>query len=51
MEAYYSKKESTWEKDSDNLNLLQNRYTGEYNGYLVYIVSKDNDLVLQLIKK
>lgn len=51
MDEYYSKKESTWEKDQDNLNLLQNRYTGVYNGYLVYIVSKDNDLVLQLIKK
>ena len=51
MNEYYAKKEGNWEKDQDNLNLLKNRYTGVYNGYLVYIVSKDNDLVLQLIKK
>lgn len=51
MNEYYAKKEGNWEKDQDNFNLLKNRYTGVYNGYLVYIVSKDNDLVLQLIKK
>ena len=37
--------------NEENINLIKNRYTGNYNGYLVYIVSKDNDLVLQLLKK
>ena len=51
MDEYYKKKEETWQDDEENLSLLHNRYTGYYNGYLVYVVSKDNDLVLQLIKK
>ena len=51
MDEYYGKKEEKWANNEENLNLIKNRYTGNYNGYLVYIVSKDNDLVLQLLKK
>ena len=51
MDEYYEKKEEKWANNEENLNLIKNRYTGNYNGYLVYIVSKDNDLVLQLLKK
>lgn len=51
MNEYYEQKEKTWESDSENLWLIKNRYTGVYNGYLVYIVSRDNDLVMQLLKK
>ena len=51
MDEYYEKREEKWANNEENLNLIKNRYTGNYNGYLVYIVSKDNDLVLQLLKK
>lgn len=51
MEKYYQEKEEKWANSEENYNLIKNRYTGNYNGYLVYIVSKDNDLVLQLLKK
>lgn len=51
MEKYYQEKEEKWANNEENYNLIKNRYTGNYNGYLVYIVSKDNDLVLQLLKK
>jgi len=51
MNEYYDKLLETWQDNEDNYNLIKNRYSGNYNGYLVYIISKDNDLVLQLIKK
>ena len=51
MDKYYQEKEEKWAGNEENLNLIKNRYTGNYNGYLVYIVSKDNDLVLQLLRK
>lgn len=51
MNKYYAEKEEKWANSEENYNLIKNRYTGNYNGYLVYIVSKDNDLVLQLLKK
>ena len=51
MDKYYTEKEEKWANSEENYNLIKNRYTGNYNGYLVYIVSKDNDLVLQLLKK
>ena len=51
MDKYYAEKEEKWSNDEENLKKKKNRYTGSYNGYLVYIVSKDNDLVLQLLKK
>ncbi len=51
MDKYYQEKEEKWAGNEENLNLIKNRYIGNYNGYLVYIVSKDNDLVLQLLRK
>lgn len=53
MEEYYQNLESklTEENDNEKLNLVQNRYKGVYNGYLVYIVSRNNSLVMDLIKK
>lgn len=51
MNTYYDKKLITWQNNEENYNLINNRYSGIYNGYLVYVISKDNDLVLQLIKK
>lgn len=53
MEEYYQNLESklTEENDNEKLNLIQNRYKGVYNGYLVYIVSRNNSLVMDLIKK
>jgi len=51
MNTYYSNLEDTWKDNEDNYNLIENRYTGNYNGYLIYIISKDNDLVLQLVKR
>ncbi len=51
MDKYYQEKEEKWVGNEENLNLIKNRYAGNYNGYLVYIVSKDNDLVLQLLRK
>lgn len=51
MDKYYQEKEEKWAGNEENLNLIKNKYTGNYNGYLVYIVSKDNDLVLQLLRK
>lgn len=51
MDKYYQEKEEKWVGNEENLNMIKNRYAGNYNGYLVYIVSKDNDLVLQLLRK
>lgn len=51
MNKYYETKEEKWQSNEENLKLLQNRYVGNYNGYLIYVVSKDNDLVIQLLKK
>lgn len=53
MEEYYQNLESklTEENDNEKLNLVQNRYKRVYNGYLVYIVSRNNSLVMDLIKK
>ena len=53
MEESYQNLESklTEENDNEKLNLVQNRYKGVYNGYLVYIVSRNNSLVMDLIKK
>lgn len=51
MDKYYQAKETKWASDEENLKLIQNRYVGNYNGYLIYVVSKDNDLVIQLLKK
>ncbi|MBR1417053.1 MAG: DUF4358 domain-containing protein [Bacilli bacterium] len=50
MQDYYSGLESKWNKDEDNMSLIKNRYFEEYQGYLIYIISYDNDLVMNLIK-
>ena len=51
MNEHYAKLEEKWrDKDSTNYNLVVNRYFEEYHGYLIYVVSHDNDLALELIK-
>lgn len=50
MDEYYNDKISKWADDKDNTALLNNRLFKEVNGYLIYIVSYDNDLALQLIE-
>ena len=50
MEDYYKGLEAKWQNNEDNRTLVQNRYFEEYKGYLIYIVSHDNNLVLQLLK-
>ena len=50
MNDYYNGLESKWQNNGENKNLVQNRYFEEYKGYLIYIVSRDNDLVIQLLK-
>lgn len=51
MSDYYAGLESKWQgKDEDNYNLVCNREFKEVDGYLIYIVSYDNDLVMDLIK-
>jgi hypothetical protein len=51
MNDYYETLESKWQDTNENnYNLVKNRYFEEYDGYLIYVVSYDNDLVMQLIK-
>lgn len=50
MNDYYKSLEDKWKDDSDNLELIKNRYFEEYDGYLIYIVSNNNKLVMELIK-
>lgn len=50
MEDYYKGLEAKWQNNEDNRKLVQNRYFEEYKGYLIYVVSHDNNLVLQLLK-
>ena len=50
MNEYYKSLEDKWKDDSDNLELIKNRYFEEYDGYLIYIVSNNNKLVMELIK-
>ncbi len=50
MNDYYKSLEDKWKDDSDNLELIKNRYFEEYDGYLIYIVSNNNKLVMDLIK-
>jgi hypothetical protein len=51
MNEHYAGLESKWQgKNEKNYNLVVNRYYGEYQGYLIYIVSNDNNLVMDLIK-
>lgn len=51
MDEYFNELEEKYSNDEDKLKLIRTRYEGTYNGYLVYLISKDNELVNQLIKK
>ena len=50
MEDYYAGLEAKWVNNKENLELIKNRYFEEYQGYLIYIVSHNNDLLTSLIK-
>ena len=51
MEDYYAGLELKWQgKDQNNYDLVINRHFEEYEGYLIYLVSNDNNLVMELIK-
>lgn len=50
MDDYYKGLEAKWQNDEENRKLVQNRYFEEYKGYLIYLVSHDNNLVIQLLK-
>ena len=51
MNNHYRELEEKWkDKDQVNYNMVVNRHFEEYHGYLIYVVSNDNDLVMQLIK-
>lgn len=51
LDAYMLKLESEWEMYlPDQYELVKNRTVEEHGDYLIYIVSTDNDLVLETIK-
>lgn len=50
MNDYYNGLETKWQNNEENKKLIQNRYFEEYQGYLIYLVSHDNNLALQLLK-
>ena len=50
MDDYYKGLEAKWQNNEENRKLVQNRYFEEYKGYLIYIVSHDNHLAIQLLK-
>ena len=50
MEDYYKGLEAKWQNNEENRKLVQNRHFEEYKGYLIYLVSHDNYLALQLLK-
>ena len=50
MDDYYESLEIKWANNTDNVNLVKNRLFEEYQGYLIYIISYDNKLVMDLIK-
>ena len=51
MNEYYAGLEAKWQgKNENNYELVTNRYFEEYQGYLIYVVSNDNQLVMDLIK-
>ncbi len=52
MDTYMANLEEQWKTYlPDQYDLVKNRLYEEYEGYLIYIVSKDNDLVLKTIKE
>ena len=51
ISKYYENLENKWkDKNIENYYLVTNRLEREYRGYLIYIVSYDNDLVMELFK-
>ena len=50
MDDYYVSLENKWVDNKENLELVKNRYFEDYDGYLIYIVSNNNKLVMDLIK-
>jgi len=50
MDDYYKGLEAKWQNNEENRKLVQNKYFEEYKGYLIYIVSHDNNLAIQLLK-
>ncbi len=51
MDDYYAGLEVKWQsKNQNNYDLVMNRYFEEYDGYLIYLISNDNNLVMDLIK-
>ena len=51
MDDYYAGLEAKWQgKDQNNYDLVINRHFEEYEGYLIYVVSNDNNLAMELIK-
>lgn len=51
MNNYYEQLENKWKDTNDeNYQLVINRHFEEYHGYLIYVVSHDNNLAMELIK-
>ena len=50
IDDYYKGLEAKWQNNEENRKLVQNRYFEEYKGYLIYVVSHDNNLAIQLMK-
>jgi len=52
MDEYMTSYEAEWEMNlQDQYQLVKNRTFAEYNGYLIYIISEENETVLTEIKK
>ena len=52
MDTYMANLEEQWKTYlPDQYDLVKNRLFEEYEGYLIYIISEDNDLVLKTIKE
>lgn len=50
MNKYYDSLLEKWNNDEENKTLLENRTYEEYKGYLIFLVSYDNKLVMDFIK-
>ena len=51
MNKHFNDLEEKWkDSNNENYNLVKNRLENEYKGYLIYIVSHNNELVYELIK-
>ena len=50
MNEYIDYLKAKWENDRENYNLVSNYAFEEYEGYLIYVISNNNQLVVDLIK-